>query len=69
MRLIVLSCLLVALLSVSDTRAEGCAWSDFSCWQEKAEQGDAEAQNYLGLMYDSGRGVPLDDKQAVVWYR
>ena len=23
----------------------------------------------LGLMYDSGEGVPEDDKEAVKWYR
>ena len=34
-----------------------------------AEQGNAGAQNYLGVMYEGGRGVPKDYKQAVVWYR
>ena len=35
----------------------------------KAEQGDAEAQSLLGLMYDNGRGVLKDDKEAVKWWR
>ena len=35
----------------------------------RAEQGDAEAQNNLGGMYDEGRGVPQDDAEAVRWYR
>ena len=34
-----------------------------------ADQGDAEAQSMLGLMYDVGRGVPHDYAQAVKWYR
>ena len=34
-----------------------------------AEQGDAEAQFNLGVMYANGRGVPQDDSEAVRWYR
>jgi uncharacterized protein len=34
-----------------------------------AEQGDAAAQANLGLMYDTGRGVPQDYAEALVWYR
>ncbi len=34
-----------------------------------AEQGDAVAQFALGTMYENGRGVPQDDKEAVRWYR
>ena len=34
-----------------------------------AEQGHAEAQNYLGWMYRWGLGVPMDDAEAVKWYR
>jgi hypothetical protein len=34
-----------------------------------AEQGDASAQNNLGVMYANGQGVPQDDAQAVHWYR
>ena len=32
------------------------------------EQGDGGAQNDFGRMYQYGRGVPQDDKQAVHWY-
>ena len=35
----------------------------------RAEQGDAEAQFLLGVMYDDGRGVPQDAVEAVRWYR
>ena len=34
-----------------------------------AEQGDAAAQNNLGVMFDKGRGVPQDDQEAAKWYR
>ena len=33
-----------------------------------AEQGNANAQYNLGLMYDIGEGVPQDDKTAVKWF-
>lgn len=38
-------------------------------WRPLADQGDAPAQFYLGLMYDEGKGVPQDYTQAVWWYR
>jgi hypothetical protein len=38
-------------------------------WRARAEQGDARAQFNLGLMYDTGEGVPQDDAEAVRWYR
>ena len=34
-----------------------------------AEQGEASAQNNLGVMYGTGEGVPEDDAEAVRWYR
>ncbi len=34
-----------------------------------AEQGDAGAQNILGLMYDQGEGVKQDYVEAVRWHR
>ena len=34
-----------------------------------AEQGVAEAQFLLGVMYDKGQGVPQDYAEAVGWYR
>ena len=33
-----------------------------------AEQGTAEAQYNLGVMYGNGLGVPQDDAQAHMWY-
>ena len=37
-------------------------------WKPLAEQGDADAQTNLGLMYQNGWGVLQDDKEAVRWY-
>jgi tetratricopeptide (TPR) repeat protein len=34
-----------------------------------AERGDARAQHNLGVMYDSGRGIPQDYPKAWKWYR
>jgi hypothetical protein len=34
-----------------------------------AKQGDARAQNSIGLMYEYGRGVEKDEALAVSWYR
>ncbi len=61
------------------------AWADFEAGAEAyfrgdyatalkefrvvAEQGDAGAQAILGVMYDMGRGVPQDGKEALRWYR
>ena len=38
-------------------------------WRPFAEQGDAEAQYNLGVMYANGEGVPKDDAEALKWYR
>ena len=43
--------------------------SDIAELKTKAEQGNADAQYNLGLMYDLGEGVPRDDAEAVKWYR
>ena len=34
-----------------------------------AKQGNADAQGYLGAMYDGGFAVTQDYKEAVKWYR
>ena len=39
-----------------------------ACWTA-AEQGLAQAQHNLGLMYSKGHGVPQDYAKAVEWYR
>ncbi len=35
----------------------------------RADQGVADAQSNLGVMYDNGEGVPQDHAEAVRWYR
>ncbi len=37
-------------------------------WRSLAEQGNAKAQFFLGLMYSKGRGVPQDYAEAVGWW-
>jgi len=38
-------------------------------WHKRAEGGDAVAQNYLGIHYQLGLGVPQDLKEAFNWYQ
>ena len=40
----------------------------FQGLKKLAEQGDANAQLNLGVMYDNGLGVTQDYKEAVKWY-
>lgn len=37
-------------------------------WLEHAENGNPEAQAWLGAMYANGDGVEVDDKKALTWY-
>jgi CHAT domain-containing protein/Flp pilus assembly protein TadD len=43
--------------------------ASFQAIVEKAERGDAEAQNDLGLMYLNGEGVTQNDVEAAKWFR
>ena len=43
--------------------------SDFKETLQTAEQGNAKAQFYLGVMYANGQGVHQNEKQAEYWYR
>ena len=42
---------------------------EFNEIKAKAEEGDAEAQFQLGLLYDTGRGVRQNPAKAIRWYR
>jgi TPR repeat protein len=42
---------------------------DFDTVRRQAEQGNAEAQNRLGILYRDDRSVLKDDAQAVAWFR
>ncbi len=39
------------------------------CWRLAAEQGDVDAQYYLGIIYKMGKCVPQSDTEAVKWWR
>ncbi|WP_246775237.1 tetratricopeptide repeat protein [Bradyrhizobium diazoefficiens] len=34
-----------------------------------AERGNAAAQTYLGFLFETGRGVPMNYTEAAMWYR
>jgi len=38
-------------------------------WRPLAEQGNARAQFWLGVLYEHGRGVTQDKAEAAKWYR
>ena len=38
-------------------------------WRPLAEEGDARAQYYLGIMHANGEGVPENDRQAAYWFQ
>jgi len=49
---------------------EGAEGADvFAICKKAAEQGDAYAQNVIGISYVDGRGVQSDPIQAVAWFR
>lgn len=42
--------------------------SALDLWKPLAEQGNVEAQNKMGWMYESAYGVAKDEKEALKWY-
>lgn len=40
----------------------------FAIFEKLANEGDASAQNILGMMYDNGYGVSQDYQKAFYWY-
>lgn len=40
----------------------------YQLWLERAEQGDAEAKNYIGILYYMGLGTPRDYSMAKHWF-
>lgn len=45
-------------------KAQAVAW-----FRKAADEGFADAQTTLGLLYRDGQGVPQDYSQAVAWFR
>ena len=70
----VLALALVALFAACDAVQQSSGVEEptplqVEALRDLAEQGDASAQNNLGLLYDLGTGVPQDHAEAVKWYR
>ncbi len=42
--------------------------TSLNVWLERAQQGDPEAQSYVGEIYEKGLGLPNDYKAAFIWY-
>lgn len=40
----------------------------FNLWMPLADSGDADAQNYIGILYYLGFGTQKDYKKALEWY-
>lgn len=51
-----------------DARERGDYATALKEFRPLAEQGDADAQVELGLLYHNGHGVVEDQKQALTWY-
>ena len=45
------------------------SWDSFEAMRAAAEEGDAQAQCYLGVCFQNGQGVEQDYQEAVKWYR
>ena len=63
--------LLLACSSPTDPKVafeNGDYETAYTLWLPLAESGDADAQNYLGILYYLGFGVQKDYKKALDWY-
>ena len=67
-------------LGVAQDRAEAAKWfqlvageDDYAAAAEsfarQAENGEDDAQFFLGMMYHHGHGVPQDDAKALEWFQ
>ncbi len=56
-------------LMVVDEKIEQVDIQNNISFIDKAEKGDAEAQNSVGNAYRDGDGVEQDLKKALVWYK
>ena len=67
------SCLFASLAAAPrspapESRPNQTEPQDVEAFRLAAEQGDAEAQYKLGVIYSEGKGVPQDAGEAVRWY-
>ena len=63
----IISAVLV-LVSASGASAGSCIYGAFNDCMVKAQQGDANAQTWVGIMYYDGKSVPQDDYRAFDWF-
>lgn len=62
-------CLLLAAFGPATARADHSQPIAVKDIQPMAEQGDANAQFFLGTMYRNGHNVAQDYAQAIAWYK
>jgi TPR repeat protein len=77
-KLAAMVCIAAAAFSVPAARADTTAGlNDFQAgrfaealveWQQSADAGDANGALYIGVLYDTGEGVPQDYITALRWY-
>jgi TPR repeat protein len=63
-RVIVPSVDLKSVVIVPQDYVEAVKW-----YRKAAEQGNAQAQDYLAIMYGQGKGVPQDYAEAIQWFK
>ena len=56
-------------MTTPKTTFAGLAHTALREWRPLAEQGNANAQFFLGVMYDKGQGVRQDLREAARWFR
>ena len=65
--------ILLAACAKSDSAMTAYRSGDFATalreFRPRADQGDAQAQYILGVMYTEGDGVPRDYSQAASWFK
>ena len=60
---------MVVILVLAALSTPLLAQPDLEDLRRRADEGYVRAQYNLALMYDTGRGVPEDNMEAVRWYR
>jgi TPR repeat protein len=58
---------LLTLVFLASTLAQTQTPSDVARWKNEAEHGNAVSQFWLGVAYESGKGVQQDFKEALRW--
>lgn len=62
-------CLYFILFTVAGVPAWGFDGMDIPKLKQMAEEGNADAQSKLGVMYASGVGIEMNKQEAVKWYQ